>query len=274
MGYNQDLIAKWEPILTATNCQEELRLTLATCCETMQMEINGIRKYHDSHKENMDFLEKYSIPILAKAITKMNAFRIVEQKAMHGPIDKVNGTVIEAYTKMICDYVPVGQDSILNFIASDYDINELINLTCNRLDAIIVNMLKLALSKESTSINRFDMMDIEPSGYNTAIISSGVKKWAFEHNGRKNIRNDQMQALCPSDYINDGKTELLIDNTSTYDYVILGNVGHGGATYYPYEPVIPEVKVIDSEFVIGLRSRFGMVFNEVGKHYKMYKIVD
>ena len=68
MGYNQDLIAKWEPILTATNCQEELRLTLATCCETMQMEINGIRKYHDSHKENMDFLEKYSIPILSKIL--------------------------------------------------------------------------------------------------------------------------------------------------------------------------------------------------------------
>lgn len=274
MGYNQDLIVKWAPVLDSYKCQEDLKLTLATCCEIMRNDIYGIRKYNLSNKETIDFLAKCSIPILARVITKMNAFRIVDRIVMRGPTDKVNGTLITAYTKKICDYVPICKDVMRGKFASDYDINELTNLICNKLDAFIVDMLKLELYKESTSINRFDIMDIEPGEYHTAIISPGIKKWAFKHNGGKKIRNDQMQALCPSDYINDGKTELLIDNTSTEEYVILGNVGHGSATYCPYEPVVPEVKVIDSEFVIELRSRFGMAFNEVGKHYKMYKIVD
>lgn len=225
-------------------------------------------------KETKKFFERYSIPILANVITHMNAFRIVDISAMNAPIGYVNGKVVETMPNFILSYVPIVQDWGRGELASVYDLNTLSNLICNRLDAIILNKLKIALFNDSVPVNRSDVLDIDPGTYNTAIISHGIKNWAYEKNGKKSIANDQSQALCSSDYINNGKTELLIDNSAAYEYVILGNVGNGGATYCPYMPVFPSVKVVDDMIKIIVSSRHGMEFNGIGKHYKMYRIVD
>lgn len=280
MGYNDELIGKWMPVLEASQCQESRRTTLARCCESTahDIEMKQTLDFETYGCSENKFVFNSSIPILARTITHMNAFRVMDCVPLDGPIGYDNGvnanSCVEAKTIKVCEYYPINYNAISGHL-SPYDINVLSNLICNRIDAILLNMLKGMLNSEShNTISRAELPSIDPNGYGVSIISSGVKEWAFRRNGEKNIANDPMQALCSSDYINSGKTELLIDNTSIGDYVILGNIGTGAVTYCPYIPVDIGVFAVDGKTRIDVRSRFGMKFDDIARHFKIYNIID
>lgn len=275
MDYNDRLIKKWMPLLVASKCQEDRKLILANCCEStanqLQMKTNlDVATYGCSDNA---FVVKSLIPILARTITHMNAFRVMDCVPIIGPASFVSGKAIEAKTSRVCEYYPIKYNSISGKM-STYDVNTLSSLICNRIDAILLDMLKSMLNSEShMTINRSDISSINPDGYNVSIISSGLSCQVFQ-NEKETFRNDTMQALCNSDYINNGKTELLIDNTSIGDYVILGNIGTGSVNYCPYIPVDLNVSVVDEKIKMDVRSRYGMQFNDIAKNYKIYNVVD
>lgn len=275
MDYNDRLIKKWMPLLEASHCQEDRKLILANCCESTANIIKmkervDVETYGCS---NNPFVVNSLIPVLARVITHMNAFRVMDCVPLNGPASFVSGKAIDAKTSKVCEYYPIKYNSISGKM-STYDVNTLSNLICNRIDAILLDMLKGMLNSEShMTIKRTDISSINPDGYNVSIISSDLTCQAFQ-NENETFRNDTMQSLCNSDYINNGKTELLIDNTSIGDYVILGNIGTGTINYCPYIPVDLNVSIVDGKIRMDVRSRYGMQFNDIAKNYKIYNVVD
>lgn len=274
-----NLIDKWLPVLESSRIESDYQQMVAQCCENTRHYLREILNFDEEQgmgikslsEPDKAFIASHTIPIMIKVIKDLNIYKLVDVKPMDGPIsciypivqeDQTYRQLVEARTSKLLHYVPVS----INGMMSLYDVNTITNLVGSRLESSILGLVKDTLHETNCSeVNWSELDGLEEWG--VVVVSEGMAEKILSD---YEYKNDTNQLLCHAGNISD-KTSILIDNAPSEDYVIVGNPGKGSITYCPYLPLVMEA---NTNMDIGFRSMFGMLYHELDKNYKMYKIVD
>lgn len=278
-----NLIAKWLPVLDAARIEEDSKFMVAQFCENTHHDLMSrkILNFDEeqgigvkpSSEPDKTFIASHTIPIMVKVIKDLNIYKLVDVKPMSGPVsfifpivheDPTYKQITEALTAKLFHYVPVHMGDTL----SVYDVNTLANLVRSRLESFILTKIKTKLQETNCSeINWSELGGLEDWG--VVVVSEGRAERILSD---YEYKNDTNQSLCHAGNISD-KTTILIDNASDEDYVIVGNPGKGSICYCPYLPLVMDIGKDDTGIEgINVKSRFGLLYHELEKNYKMYKV--